>query len=122
MTSELQSKRGRTRLVAMEAGAKFLHGNKQRSPQAGSQARPFEGPIAARTESLSVRQCEVESGQQLENSHTNQMDSTREIQIRDTTNRQQQHHVGPVMGIFFKVWSLVKGKLASPLCAWASEQ
>lgn len=23
----------------------------------------------------------------------------------------KQHHVGPVMGIFFKVWSLVKGKL-----------
>lgn len=29
----------------------------------------------------------------------------------DQDEEQGKHHVGPVMGIFFKVWSLVKGKL-----------
>lgn len=29
----------------------------------------------------------------------------------DQDEEAEKHHVGPVMGIFFKVWSLVKGKL-----------
>lgn len=32
-------------------------------------------------------------------------------QIDQRDEDQGKHHVGPVMGIFFKVWSLVKGKL-----------
>lgn len=28
----------------------------------------------------------------------------------DNDDSDDKHHVGPVMGIFFKVWSLVKGK------------
>lgn len=34
----------------------------------------------------------------------------------DNDDSDDKHHVGPVMGIFFKVWSLVKGEYRCDSC------
>lgn len=53
----------------------------------------------------------VISDRSLDPSDSSQQEPKQQQQIDVGDEDQGKHHVGPVMGIFFKVWSLVKGKL-----------
>lgn len=69
------------------------------------------------------RQLLVKESEDLEINHRSTVSSDQSLDQSETATMKQQqtpqqvdeedqakHHVGPVMGIFFKVWSLVKGK------------
>lgn len=100
-------------LRSLEAGAKS---GAPAANFASGAARDTEGrapPLANQAATAATPGSSSELQEAAEQSNMTLKEAPAQSQEATTSQEEEpgKHHVGPVMGIFFKVWSLVKGEL-----------